>query len=179
MEWNVVVTVDEDFDAAEEELAALGSVARTEYFNVLVMKVEDPDAFLRDLEDRGRMVPPLLRRWLSRVEPARHTIQFQSGDEFEERASEVIRGLAPELAGKSFHVRMHRRGFREDLDSGEEERKLAGVVYETLREEDLEEPSVTFDDPDAVLVVETVSNRAGISLWTREDLEEHPILRPE
>lgn len=179
MDWNVVVTVDEDFDAAEEELAALGSVSRTEYFNVLVMKVEDRDAFLRDLEDRGRMVPPLLKRWLSRVEPAQHTIQFQSGDEFEKQASKVIRELAPKLAGKSFHVRMHRRGFRDDLDSGEEEREMAGVVYETLEEEGLEEPSVTFDDPDAILVIETVSNRAGISLWTREDLEEHPILDPE
>lgn len=179
MEWNVVVTVNEDFDRAEEELGALGSVSRTEYYNVLVMKVDDADAFLEDLESLGRMVPDFLERCLARVEPAQHTIRFQSGEEFEEKAADVIRELAPDLAGRSFHVRMSRRGFRDDLDSGEEERKLAGVVYETLEGKGLEEPSVTFDDPDVVLVIETVSNRAGISLWTRKDLESHPILDPD
>lgn len=178
MDWNVVVTVNEQFDRAEEELRALGSVARTEYFNVLVMEVEDRAAFLEDLESLGRMVPDLLGECLARIEPAQHAFRFQSADEFEEKAAAVVRERAPELAGRSFHVRMHRRGFGDQLSSGEEERELAGIVYETLEEEGLEEPGVDFDDPDAVLVVETVSNRAGISLWTREDLERYPFLDP-
>lgn len=179
MDWNVVVTVDQGFERAEEELGALGAVSRTEYYNVLVMEVEDREAFLEELEDLGRLMPDFLGECLARVEPAQHVFSFQSAEEFEEKATEVMRALAPDLAGRSFHVRMHRRGFGDELSSGEEERELAGVVYDTLEEAGSAEPSVTFDDPDAVVAVETVSNRAGISLWTREDLERHPILNPD
>jgi tRNA(Ser,Leu) C12 N-acetylase TAN1 len=179
MDWNVVVTVDRDFERAEAELEALGPVARTEYYNVLVMEVEDADAFLEELEDLGRLMPDFLEDCLARVEPAQRVFRFQSGEEFREKAGRAVRELAPRLAGRSFHVRMHRRGFGDELSSGEEERELAGVVYDTLEEEGLAEPSVTFDDPDAVLSVETVSNRAGISVWTREDLSRRPILDPD
>ena len=35
---------------------------------------------------------------------------------------------------------------------------------------------ITFDDPDAILALETVGPRAGLSLWTREELERYPLL---
>jgi hypothetical protein len=35
---------------------------------------------------------------------------------------------------------------------------------------------ITFDDPDAILAVETVGRRAGPSLETREDLATYPFL---
>jgi hypothetical protein len=35
---------------------------------------------------------------------------------------------------------------------------------------------ITFDDPDAIVAVETVGNRAGLALWTREDLQRYPFL---
>ena len=38
---------------------------------------------------------------------------------------------------------------------------------------------IGFEDPDAVIDIETVGNRAGISLWTREDLQRFEFLRPD
>jgi len=178
MDWNVVITVRDEFERAEEELAVLGAVARTEYFNVLVMQVDDPETFPASLKGLGELMPDFLDRCVARATPARSTFTFQSAEEFEEEAVRVMRELAPDLAGRSFHVRMHRRGFKEKLASDEEERELAGAIYDRLQEEGLPEPSVSFDDPDAVVVVETVSNQAGISLWTREDLERYPFLDP-
>lgn len=178
MDWNVVVTVRDEFERAEEELAALGAVSRTEYFNVLVMRVDDREAFLRRLTSLGELMPDFLDRCVARATPARSTFTFQSAEEFEDEAARVIRELAPELAGRTFHLRMHRRGFGQELASDQEERELAGAVYDRLDEEGLPRPRVTFDDPDAVVVIETVSNRAGISLWTREDLERYPFLDP-
>jgi len=36
---------------------------------------------------------------------------------------------------------------------------------------------IDFDDPDFILDVETVGQRAGMSLWTREDLHRYPFLK--
>ena len=38
---------------------------------------------------------------------------------------------------------------------------------------------LSFVDPDAVVVVDTVDDRAGIALWTRDDLTKHRLLRPD
>jgi hypothetical protein len=36
---------------------------------------------------------------------------------------------------------------------------------------------ITFSDPDVIIALETVGTRAGLSLWTREDLARHRFLR--
>jgi hypothetical protein len=36
---------------------------------------------------------------------------------------------------------------------------------------------VAFEDVDAVVSIETLDHRAGVSLWTREDLQRYPFLR--
>jgi tRNA(Ser,Leu) C12 N-acetylase TAN1 len=38
---------------------------------------------------------------------------------------------------------------------------------------------VSFSDPDAVIVIDTIDDRAGISLWTRDELARHRLLRPD
>ena len=37
--------------------------------------------------------------------------------------------------------------------------------------------SVLFENPDVVIDIETVDNRAGLALWTRDDLCNCPLLR--
>jgi tRNA(Ser,Leu) C12 N-acetylase TAN1 len=82
----------------------------------------------------------------------------------------------PELAGKGFHVRINRHGFKGHLSSHEEERLLGAVLQEALAKAGTP-GDVTFEDPDVILVVETLGNRAGLSLWSREDLRRYPALR--
>jgi tRNA(Ser,Leu) C12 N-acetylase TAN1 len=36
---------------------------------------------------------------------------------------------------------------------------------------------VKFDDPDAIVMIETVGERAGVSVFTREDKQRCPFLR--
>lgn len=178
MDWNVVVTTHDDgFERAERELRDLGEVRRTEFFNVLVMRVEDTDAFLREVSERGTLIPDLMERGLSRVAPADRTVSFQSAGEFEERAAETVRSLAGALAGCSFYVRVHRRGFGGSLSSHEQERSLAEAIFGVLEERGAT-AEVDFDDPDAVVAVEIVGPRAGLSVWTREELRRYPFLDP-
>ena len=35
---------------------------------------------------------------------------------------------------------------------------------------------IRFSDPDAIIALETIGPRAGLSLWTREELERYPLL---
>jgi tRNA(Ser,Leu) C12 N-acetylase TAN1 len=73
-------------------------------------------------------------------------------------------------------VRLHRRGFKGRLSTPEEERFLDDALLEALQAAGTP-CSLSFDDPDAIIQIETVGNRAGLSLWTREDLARYPFLR--
>ena len=84
--------------------------------------------------------------------------------------------LLPKLADKSFHVRMHRRGFKGRISSHDEERFLDKILLEELGK--MSKPGhITFEDPDVILVVETVGQQAGLSCWNREDLQHYPLLK--
>lgn len=82
------------------------------------------------------------------------------------------------MAGKTFHVRLHRRGFKGQLSTPEEERFLDDTLLDALKRAGTP-GSLAFDDPDAVIQIETVGNRAGISLWSREELGRFPFLRAD
>jgi len=178
VDWNVVVTAhDKGFDRAEAELRDLGEVGRTDYYNVLVLRVEDRDAFLEALDDRATLIPDLFTDAIARVAPAQRTIEFEDRRSFEETAAEAARAFAPRIAGRSFYVRVHRRGMKRFISSDRAERVIADAMLEALADAG-ESASVAFDDPDAVLAVETVGRRAGLSVWTREELEARPYLDP-
>ncbi|NIR30481.1 MAG: hypothetical protein GWN84_14465 [Gammaproteobacteria bacterium] len=175
-DWNVVASVHErGFVRACELLGELAPVSRTEFYNVLVMKVEDVHAFLEALR---RLIDktPDAHAFLARVVTVTRTFTFQTPEEFETKASDAAAPYVAELAGKRFHVRMRRRGFKGKLSSQHEERFLDEFLLRRL-EENGTPGHIDFEDPDAVIAVETLGQRAGLSLWTREDLERYRFVR--
>lgn len=177
LDWNVVVTAGRNgYEDAEAALRSLGRVERTRFFNVLVMRVDDTGTFLEKLATMGRVNPDLLERCISRVVPADETFDFQSRDGFRREAARIVRARSDELASKSFHVRMERRGLEGVLDSQEEERFLGDEALDALVEGG-SSAEVTFEDPDVVVAVETVSVRAGVALLGRDDRERFSFLR--
>lgn len=174
-DWNVVVTTRErGAKMARRFLDELGPVDRTRYRGLLVMRVNDVSRFLAEV--RGLMERhPELKAAVGHVTPVTETFEFSSPEDFEKIAKERIAVYASRLAGKKFHVRMHRRGFRGSLRSPDEERLLDSTLLQRLKERD-RPGTIDFEDPDAVLVVETIDRRAGISLWTRDDRAQFPLL---
>jgi tRNA(Ser,Leu) C12 N-acetylase TAN1 len=174
-EWNVVVTVHEDgYSRAHRLLEQFGEVAKTGFFNILVMRAAEPDRLLEALEELARRNPDALLP-LARVMPVVRTVSFQSPQEFEMKTCQEVSDWVPRLSGKGFHVRMHRRGFKGKLSSMEEEQFLDHYLLDAL--ERAGTPGrITFDDPDAIIVLETIGPQAGLALWTREDLRRHPLL---
>jgi len=169
-DWNVTVTLAEPtFRIARNLLAPWGRLRRTEYFNVAVMKVADPILFLREFASAVEETPGILNA-MSHVVPFEHVFMFKDAAEFEAKLREIILSYAPRLAGKSFHVRLRRRGLKGIISSPEEERFLDDVLLEALAAAGTP-GHISFEDPDYVLLIETVGEDGGVALWTGEDLK--------
>ncbi len=77
-DWNVVVMVyGRAFSRTIALLQDHGPVSRTGFFNVLVMWVDDIQAFLAKLAERVTADPTMLET-LARVVPVRSSFTFQS-----------------------------------------------------------------------------------------------------
>lgn len=174
--WNAVISVNETgFKRAFDVFGNFGEVKRTEFFNVLLMRAENPREMLEVLRARSLDRPDSLS-FLARLVPVTQTFIFNAADEFENKAKEIVLTWAPQLANKSFHVRLRRRGFKGRLSSVDEERFLDTVLLESL-EQNGTPGRIAFESPDAVIAIETVGTWAGLSLWTREELERYPFIR--
>ena len=174
-DWNVVATALEDsFRDARELLRRWGPVKGTPYYNVLVMTVEDPLRFLADFAAAVAENPGYLN-FVSHLFPAQRSFDFADAGEFEARAREIALGWTGDLAGKSFHVRMRRRGFKGTLSTPKEERFLDEALLQAL--DAAGTPGrIGFEAPDAIIQIETVDGRAGLSLWSAADLRRYPFL---
>ncbi|MFQ5487613.1 MAG: THUMP domain-containing protein [Gammaproteobacteria bacterium] len=171
----MVVTVRAGgYSRARRLLEDFGALGRTEYFNVLVMRISDRQLFMDVLQARLGDDPAILD-YLARVVPVEETFLFQHREDFEDQARRVAERWLPVLAGRSFHVRMHRRGFKGRLSSQEEERILDAALMEALTARGTP-ATVSFQDPDAIIAIETVGQRAGLSLFTREELQRYTLL---
>ncbi len=170
-DWNLVATIrDGMYRRARAALDEFCPTDRTEYYNVLIGSSGDPSGVLNLLS-----AYPDASEMFSRVVPLTTTFSFQTAHDLDEQALAAVAELAPELEGKSFHVRMHRRGFKGRVRTLDEERLLSEAVLRITTARGAP-ARVSFDDPDAIVVVETVDNRGGMALFTREDRMRWPLL---
>jgi tRNA(Ser,Leu) C12 N-acetylase TAN1 len=156
-------------------LGAFGPIRKTGFFNVLLLKADDIPVMLESLKAMMTGDPASLT-FLARIIPVSHAFIFQTPEEFEEKAREIVLGWVDSLGGKSFHVRMRRRGFKGKMSGLDEEHFLDRLLLEALEKRGTP-GRITFENPDAIVAVETVGPWAGFSLWMREDLERYPFIK--
>jgi len=177
-DWNVVITVYQNgFRRALRALQEFGPVERSPYHNVLVMRVDDPMALLAAIEQKTEQ-STALNDAISRVAPAMHAVEFHSAQELSERLGAVLSEWSPRLVGRSLHVRLHRRGDRRDLRTPDVERLFDDLLVRATAAAGAP-CRISFTDPDAVIAIDTVDDRAGIGLWSRDDLNSYHLLRPD
>ena len=175
-DWNLVVTVQEHgFSRAWQLLRTFGPVAKTDYYNVLTLRLTDVVPFLDELQQAWDQQTSL-QMVLARVMPVERTFRFQNAEEFERKACGAVADWVEQLAGHSFHVRMHRRGFRDRLVSQHEEQFLDHWLVEQTQHAG-QGATITFDDPDYIIALETVGQRAGVSIWDREARARYGFLK--
>jgi tRNA(Ser,Leu) C12 N-acetylase TAN1 len=175
-DWNVVVTVPGSaYRRAIELLQAFGEVRETGYHNVITLRVPDPAAFpalLLEASEHRRAVGEVV----ARAVPIVRAFAFQSPEAFEQAACEAVAPWLRRLAGSSFHVRMHRRGFRGRIRSQHEEQFLDHWLIEQLNSRG-KAGRITFDDPDFIIALETVGQRGGVSVWDRGERKRFAFLK--
>jgi tRNA(Ser,Leu) C12 N-acetylase TAN1 len=173
--WNVTVTFSEPtFGTSRRLLRRWGDLHPTGFFNVAVMAVPNAGAFLDAFAAAVNETPGILNAF-SHLVAFEHVFDFKDAAEFEATAREIALSYAPRLAGKTFHVRLRRRGLKGELSTPGEERFLDDSLLAAL--EAAGKPGkISFEDPDYVLLVETVGNRGGMALWSREDLRRYRFL---
>lgn len=174
-DWNVTVTLAEPtFSIARNMLASWGRLRRTGFFNVAVMKVADTAAFVREFAAAVEETPGILNA-MSHVVPFEHVFSFKDASEFEAKLRDIILFYVPQLAGRSFHVRLRRRGLKGIISTPGEERFLDDILLEALAAAGTP-GHISFEDPDYVLLIETVGEGGGVSFWTGEDLKRYTFL---
>lgn len=144
------------------------------YRNVVIGRVADVPTFLTALQD-DLAHDTILAASVARVLPIARTFQI---DEHDPLASldAALEPLASRLAGRSFFVRLERRGLHGTLHSSEVERALGASLWRRL-ESAGHTPRVTFEDPDMIVAIETLGTRAGVALIDRELRQAYPFVR--
>jgi tRNA(Ser,Leu) C12 N-acetylase TAN1 len=173
--WNVVVTSREGTQRwLRRALWRLVGLWRSGFRNVFVGRVDDPEAFLAAVAEL-RAARPALDRWLGRIVPVERTFPVDPAT-FQSRLEEEAAHFVDRLAGRSFHVRVDRRGHKGVIDSHACEQALGTFLWAALEGRGAR-PVVEFRDPDVVLVVELVGDTAGLALVTREMRTRFPFVK--
>lgn len=166
-EFNLVVTLAEGgrFRHLLQELAPHGDFRRTEFLGVILGQVADPQAFLETVAGhRARQL--IAFSDLGRVIPVARVFLVHVGT----FVGDLCRELHPwldDLAGRRFYVRLERRGHKGEIVSPEAERAIDAWLLGELEARGTP-GAIDYDDPDAVVVIETVGDRCGLALLTRE-----------
>lgn len=176
-EFNLVVTLESGgrFRHLMEELKSYGEFHKTEFLGVILGRVEDPEAFLETVRQK-REKQLIAFQDMGRVIPVDRVFSFHE-EQFLDRLKEAVRPCIEALAGKRFYVRLERRGFKGRIISPEVERDVDGFIEEELAAGALAAASVDFENPQAVVVVETVGDRCGVGLLTREQMDRYDFVR--
>jgi tRNA(Ser,Leu) C12 N-acetylase TAN1 len=162
----------------ESLLAVLRTLARFRrggFPNVLVATVDDPRTFLTKLGDAYE-ASPTVRASLGKAIPIDRTVRFTDATTFIDDVTATLEPLSERLVGRTFFVRIFRRGFRGAIDSTRIEGEIGGRLV-ALLEARGDHPRVRFRDPDVAIAIETLRDEAGIALLDRELRTTHPFVR--
>ena len=144
------------------------------YRNVAIGRVAALPTFLDAVRDDLARAPGLAAA-LGRILPIERTLRLDPNDALAS-LEEAIVPLHPRLAGGSYFVRLERRGLRDALHSTDVERALGAALWRAL-EAAGHMPRVAFRDADAVIVIETLGDRAGIGIVDRKLRSAYPFVR--
>ncbi len=168
-EWNVLVVSHEGEERRlRRDLRELGEFKFTRFRSLLLGKV-DLHAFLEEVQ--AKSIPSL-----ARVVPVEENFRAQPEDLLEILKDKVKKYSGRIGQGESFCVRFERRGFKGRISSLEVEEEIGGYLHDLLEKEG-KSPRVSLEDPDKLLVIQSVGTSFGIGLIDRENRQRYPIIR--
>jgi len=174
-DWNVVVTSRQrQGRRLRRALYPLVHLRPCGFRNVFVGRVPSVDDFLAAVAERLAHRPEL-EHWLGKVLPIERTFAVDPA-RFDEQLRAQGEALVDQLVGRSFHVRVERRGHKGVINTHACEQALGEFLYAALEARGAH-PAVAFRDPEVVLAVEVIGDIAGIGVVTRELRERFPFVK--
>jgi tRNA(Ser,Leu) C12 N-acetylase TAN1 len=174
-EWNILATsLEGRRDALLVALRKLGRFWRGGYQNVLVGAVDDHTVFLERVRDR-LATDDLLASSLTKIVPVEQLIAFEP-QELSDAVIELVVPRVNRIAGKSFHVRLERRGLKGVVHTPTVERTV-GQALVTAAAEHGAAATVTFADPDAIVAIETTGTTVAVGFLPRELRQAFPFVK--
>ncbi len=175
MEWNILATANRRQERyLLRLLSKYGEFKGSGYRDVVIGRVEDVNTFLGTLETMRQEKPEKLRP-LSQIVPIERTFQFELSD-FKDTLREAISPYVELIENSRFYVRVERRGHKGEISSLEVEQEMDAFVLEALKNTG-KLAQVSFKYPEKIIIVETIENRAGVGLVTREMKEKYPFIK--
>jgi adenylyl- and sulfurtransferase ThiI len=174
-EWNILATAF--WGRGKDALRLLtphGEFKGSGFKDVLQGYVEDVHLLLDKLELMRQENPDKITS-LSQILALERTFTFNLPD-FMDKLKETVLPYVEKVEGKKFYVRVKRRGHKGEMSSLEIEKEISSFIFEKL-EEAGKPAQVSFSDPDVIIIVETIANRAGVALVTREMREKYPLIK--
>jgi len=174
-QWNILATAF--WGRGKDALRLLtphGEFKGSGFKDVLQGYVEDVHLFLDKLELIRQENPDSMTS-LSQILALRRTFTFSLPD-FMDKLKETVLPYVEKVEDKKFYVRVKRRGHKGEMSSLEIEKEISSFIFEKL-EEAGKPAQVSFSDPDVIIIVETIANRAGVALVTREMREKYPLIK--
>ncbi len=163
---DVIVVYDErDTRRGVHALNDLGEFKATDFRNIIRGKVEDLESFLTKVEER--ILPPTFLP-IRRVIPIEEWFYFSPNRFLEIAKAKIGRYLDRIGEEESFCVRLERRGMKGQLSSKDLEVEIGGYAVDMLRRKHNREPKVDLEDPDQIVVIETIGSLAGVSLISKK-----------
>jgi tRNA(Ser,Leu) C12 N-acetylase TAN1 len=173
--WNVLATsLEGRRPALLAALRRLGTFWGAGYKNVLVGRVDDHDAFLEAVRERLG-TDFLLESSLTKIVPVEYVAEFD-GPRLTEVVVALIAPAAPRLSGKTFYVRLERRGFKGVVHTPTVERAVGEALLHAAAHHG-RPATVTFQDPDLIVALETTGSLVGVALLSRELRSRFPFVR--
>ena len=175
-DWNLLVTIVPGPQHVHQVLAHLRNLGRfvlSQFMDVCLGHVRDVPEFL----DRIQAARVSGQEWASaigRVIPLQCTFTF-APESLEDQLKDAVVPLVAQMRAGSFHVRLERRGMAGKIPTQQIERAVADHIFALASAQGI--PLETdFDHPDYVVVAETVGERAGVALLTRELSSRYPFV---
>jgi len=174
-EWNVVLTSHANQERRLlSELAGLGEFQSTGFREVIVGQVPNPSEFLEILLKRWQE-QLFLPEMLSTVVPVRVVFPFTLGNLLG-LLEDQVKPLALEIGEEPFYVRLKRRGHKGEIASQEVEQVLDRFLKEELDSLGFT-PSIDFQNPGVIVVVEIIHNQCGVGLITWDLKARYPFIK--
>ena len=173
--WNILATARK----GEERyviriLNNYGEFRGSGYRDVILGYVADVPAFLEVLESIRRESPGKLRS-LGQIVPLERNFQFDVAD-LVDKAKEAVSPYIDQLEKTRFFVRVVRRGHKGEISGMETEQELDGFILESLQHKG-KRATVNIEEFEKMIVIETVENRAGVGLVTKEVKGKYPFVK--